>query len=638
MPTLDWNSLFGGAAATPPSPYLGKAYNSHVHSQHPILAQLFRSVLLLTAGAIALAFVTTLYFLSFATARFIKARLGIDRYAHLPTPKTAVPWYKQIIYGDFPVIREAPPNQAHLGWQKETGSSVLVYRHLLHTPRALLCDPRAMMFVLSAANSYQFPKPTQTQRFLESILGKGLLVSEGDEHKHQRKILQPAFAVSAIRDLTPTFFKHAARLVDKLGSIVDATEGPASTPFIDGQSPKSAGLSTKGAPVLDITNWTARTTLDIIGEGGFDTDFNSINDDEREGGDEVARAFKNMLKLEPPSLFSFLITMLSMRPGFGWLGYLPDSRRARARANHAIINRAAQEIIDKKRASIAKEMNGGNGKVSDEKSTLTKADWEDQGQAATGGKDLLMLMMRSNMSSDLKESERLSDAGLIGQCMTLLFAGHETTSTLLGWILYELGNHHDVQEKLRAEIADHLGGRGELDYDELSALPYLDAVVKETLRFSSPVPGTVRCVSKTCVVPLSKAYTTRDGKGTFDSVVLEKGDELYIPIHLLNTSPDIWGPDADVFRPTRWEEIPQSAKDSGFPLQMLTFISGPRGCIGNRFAIAEAKAILVCLLIAFKFDFPKELPIERKQGIVLRSRIADEKDAGMQMPLRVSRV
>ncbi|CDW96987.1 hypothetical protein [Sporisorium scitamineum] len=73
-------------------------------------------------------------------------------------------------------------------------------------------------------------------------------------------------------------------------------------------------------------------------------------------------------------------------------------------------------------------------------------------------------------------------------------------------------------------------------------------------------------------------------------------------------------------------------------MHLMTFISGPRGCIGNRFALAEFKAMLCHLVGNFRFDQVKGWKIEAKQTAVIRSRVVGQEDVGPQMPLRISRI
>lgn len=93
----------------------------------------------------------------------------------------------------------------------------------------------------------------------------------------------------------------------------------------------------------------------------------------------------------------------------------------------------------------------------------------------------------------------------------MLVAGHETTSTTLSWLLYDLANpkYESVQSKLRAELLSVETERPTME--ELNALPYLDAVVRETLRKNSVLDTTFRIAAKDDVIPLATPFVDRRG-------------------------------------------------------------------------------------------------------------------------------
>lgn len=84
-------------------------------------------------------------------------------------------------------------------------------------------------------------------------------------------------------------------------------------------------------------------------------------------------------------------------------------------------------------------------------------------------------------NSKIDASERLPDAELLGQMNVFLFAGTDTTSTAMSRALQELALNPELQDRLRNEITDATT-HGDLDYDQLLALPLMDAVFRETLR------------------------------------------------------------------------------------------------------------------------------------------------------------
>lgn len=156
--------------------------------------------------------------------------------------------------------------------------------------------------------------------------------------------------------------------------------------------------------------------------------------------------------------------------------------------------------------------------------------------STSGARDLLSLLVRANTTADPRE--RLSDedvlarkcwflhgllwvfSTLLAEIPTFLVAGHETTSSLLTWILYRLSIHPDVQTALRAECranplpSTQPHGNNPLtteELNELDHLPLLDAVVRETLRLHSPVTASIRGAVKDDVIPLEKPFVDRHG-------------------------------------------------------------------------------------------------------------------------------
>ena len=165
---------------------------------------------------------------------------------------------------------------------------------------------------------------------------------------------------------------------------------------------------------------------------------------------------------------------------------------------------------------------------------------------------------------------------------TFLVAGHETTrygttfsrgifalddsanSTATTWALYAITNAPEIQTKLREELLSVDTETPTMD--ELMALPYLDAVVRETLRVHSPVPGTQRIAMKDDVIPVEKPYTDKNGV-VHDSIrygymspignsmgililrnSVRKRDPIFISILAINRSQELWGPDAREFK------------------------------------------------------------------------------------------
>ncbi|KAG8749585.1 hypothetical protein FRC12_013352 [Ceratobasidium sp. 428] len=124
-------------------------------------------------------------------------------------------------------------------------------------------------------------------------------------------------------------------------------------------------------------------------------------------------------------------------------------------------------------------------------------------------RDLLILCIKSNMMAE-DEEHRISDEEVLAQIATFLVAGRETTATSTTWALYALAKNKDSQQKPRRELLDS-GLGDEQGMAELDKLPYLDAVVRETMRIHPAVTGSVCQASQDELIPVSESFKDRYG-------------------------------------------------------------------------------------------------------------------------------
>lgn len=173
---------------------------------------------------------------------------------------------------------------------------------------------------------------------------------------------------------------------------------------------------------------------------------------------------------------------------------------------------------------------------------------KDGAQERLHGRDLLTLLVKANMASDITDSQRLSDENVLAQVPTFLVAGYETTSVATTWCLFSLSQALDAQQKLREELMTMSTDTPSVD--DLTALPYLDAVIRETLRLHPPIHTSIRVAEKDDVIPLDTLYVDAKGR-THDYVRVTKGTIIDVPIVALNRSKELWGDDAHEFKPER---------------------------------------------------------------------------------------
>ena len=186
--------------------------------------------------------------------------------------------------------------------------------------------------------------------------------------------------------------------------------------------------------------------------------------------------------------------------------------------------------------------------------------------------DLPGLLIAAGMDDDL----------IRDQLLTMFIAGHDTSTALLAWSLYLLSSHPDSLAQAQAEVDVVLGG-AQPTYAHARQLPYLDRVIKESLRLYPPIHLGSRIAAKDITF---REYQIPAGTRVIYSIYLAHRDRRYW------TSPETFDPDR--FRPEYADARPAYV--------YMPFGGGPRNCIGATFAQVEAKMVLARLLQRFSFQ------------------------------------
>jgi cytochrome P450 len=207
--------------------------------------------------------------------------------------------------------------------------------------------------------------------------------------------------------------------------------------------------------------------------------------------------------------------------------------------------------------------------------------------------DLLSLLLAAR---DADTGERMDDLQLRDEVITMLLAGHETTSLALSWTYYLLSNHADVDVRLVDEAARE-PSRG--DAATLDHLVYARMVVSESLRLFPPAWG------------FSRQALGDDEIGGFR---VPKGSLVFIAPYVVHRRPALW-PDPERFDPERFSAS-QTAARARFAY--VPFGGGPRQCIGNQFAMLEATLILASLARRFRVEVLSGQRIRPEPLITLR--------------------
>ncbi|KAI6686322.1 hypothetical protein NL676_032235 [Syzygium grande] len=204
------------------------------------------------------------------------------------------------------------------------------------------------------------------------------------------------------------------------------------------------------------------------------------------------------------------------------------------------------------------------------------------GEADDYGNDFLGQLVKAYHDKD--ESKKITVDGLVDECKTFYFAGQETITAMLTWVMFLLASHSDWQEEARKEVLDAFGNE-DPDSDGIAKLRTMSMIMNEALRLYPPVIGLTRKVDR----------QLRLGK-----LVLPPNIEVFIASLKLHHDPEIWGEDVHLFRPERFSEGVSKATNNN-AVVFLPFGFGPRMCVGMNFAMNEAKTVLSMILQRYAF-------------------------------------
>ncbi|KAJ7139675.1 cytochrome P450 [Mycena epipterygia] len=426
-----------------------------------------------------------------------------------------------------------------------------------------ITDERAVAFIVGAEGIYKFPKPDGVRAWFQKTLGEGILWIEGKEAHEKQR-----------RSLAPALTQQSVR---NFTSIFYETSGK-----LAGQWSRLLDDSPSDEVEIEVTNWAGRFALDTIARAAFSYDFNLLSG----APNALAEALDGLTNNEN-KLSSFYMRALF------WI--FPSTLSLGKKGK--MIKATKAEL-----GTIAREM------LQDAKSAVDMHSIDD--------KNLMAIMLKADANSD----QQMHEEEIVAQMRTVLSAGYETVSAIVAWVLYELAMNTQLQEQLRAELSSP----GDPSLDDLNNhYPILNSVILETLRVHPAILENHHQAAETMSVPL---FDPIPGIST-SQLVIPKGMILVIPVNVLQMDPEIWGEDAHLFRPERW----QGREDKR---NLFAFSQGPRSCIGKRFALGEIKALTVTLIRQFSFSCSHD--IEAFQSFVIRPRVKGQGPSSL--PLTVRRV
>ncbi|KAI1348863.1 cytochrome P450 [Xylaria sp. FL0043] len=456
------------------------------------------------------------------------------------------------------IVKDRPPGDLLLDLVKKYPNQEILSLTAFNS-QVLVTKPK-MLADLLVNKPYDFIKPPNISGFLRHVLGDGLIMVEGDQHKFLRKNTMPAFSFRHIKNLYPMMWTKSALMCDALQEALETGQG-------------------KDTNIVDLSNWTSRVTLDIIGVACMGREFNML----KKAEDPILNIYEQLLE---PATEKLAFAMSSIALGLHFVRLLPWKMNSLFKYLTTTLSDLCMPMLQEKKDAMAN----------------SKDDHF----------DILSLLIKSG---------NFTDPQLRDQLLTFLAAGHETTSSALSWACYLLSKHPEYQDKLREEIRQALPDDMEIDKSTdlasiLEPLPYLNGIMNETLRLYPTVPLTLR-------------QAIRDSN--LAGQVIPKGVTVVLSMWQMNRSPEVWGAEAGEFRPERWITAgkPNSNGGASSNYEFLTFLHGPRSCIGQGFAKAEMR----CLLASMIHNFSWELAMDEKL-IIPRGAITIKPANGLLLKLK----
>lgn len=443
-------------------------------------------------------------------------------------------------------------------------NGIIRYLGLFNQERLLITSSKALSEVLVTRN-YEFEKPPHVRYVIGRVLGVGVLLAEGDQHRIQRRNLMPAFAFRHIKDLYPAFWRKAREGIQAMtAEVLKTANQQDSSNDVEKVATSSRG---KTSSVLEVGGWASRITLDIIGVAGLGRDFGAIQNPDN----HLYETYRNLFQ---PSAQARALSVLSLMFPSWLLRCLPIKRNSQLADAAKTIKGVCRDLIQVKKEKLSRK-------------EPTDVD----------------------ILSTALESGGFSDEELVDQLMTFLAAGHETTASAMTWAVYLLSKYPEIQGRLRRETRENLpsiNNNQDVSSNDIDRLPYLNAVCNEVLRFFNPVPLTVR----DAVVD-----TTIQGQP------IPKGTRIMIVPWATNYDEKLWGPDAHEFKPERWVakgEDDKRAASGGASSNyaFLSFLHGPRSCIGQSFAKAEFACLLASWIGRFEFELKNKNEMDENNLVI----------------------
>lgn len=369
----------------------------------------------------------------------------------------------------------------------------------------------------------------------------------GEDWKRVRSIVSPTFTTGKIRRMVSIIKECSQTLMKNFQNI------------------------TKTGKSFNVREIYGAFTMDVIASSAFSTKLDSHNDPQNKFVQTAKKGFSfnfsirlALYQVIPGLMRAFGIPFISPEPTDFFRDVTLQIMKERKRTGQSrndflqLLMDTAQEVAQEQKWDIA-----------DDKDDIT----------SNYGQDESTHQVAKNISN-----RKLSLDELVGQCVIFFLAGYDTTASTLSFASYLLALNPGIQNNLYNELREVLQRhKGELTYEALQDMKYLDNVISETLRLYPPATRLER-------------MSDFDSKLGDTGITIPKGMIITIPNYALHHDPKLF-PDPEKFDPDRFTVEERANRD---PYAYLPFGAGPRNCVGMRFALMEIKICLAYTVANFE--------------------------------------
>lgn len=480
-----------------------------------------------------------LYFVYDKWCRTYFQRLGIPGPPSIPVLGNFTEWF--VVFHD----RFAEYFQKY-------GKIVGVYN--FRKPTLLVSDPDVVRKIL--VKDFDHFVNRQEAALKTDLLAGGMLAAKDERWRKLRSLLAPSFTSAKLKSMVPLMRECAEVLVD----IFTKRDEEGKT--------------------IECKELYGPYAMDVIGSCAFGLRVNSQTNQD-EPFIKYAKRIFNINVTNPAFLISMLFPWTAPILNFFKLGSIPRD-----------IEQFFMGVFEK---AIADRQANGGAEKSDFLELMMSAHKEDDdvNRMNDTEDDITDLAQETNWKP--KQKTALNRQEIIGNSITFLLAGYETSSTALGFVSYLLATNQHVQDRLVEEVKEMAPSQSDVTFETVTKMEYLNMVIMEAMRIYPPGEVLERVCNKEI---------------TYDNITIKKGQYIFIPIWNLQHDPDLW-PDPETFDPERFSK---DRRGNNHPCGWLPFGMGPHTCIGVRFAMLEIKVAMVCILQKFRFDICPETEIPPKLG------------------------